>query len=108
MPARWRPRHAGGSRAGWASIRLRASPDRIGVADAACMRLTIRLRHLHAGATPVHGDGPEMDGNWGNDPWRCWELSPIDDRLKRALIAKWNLAPRPGAFNGVASGGKIY
>jgi len=50
----------------------------------------------------------KMDGNWGNDPWRCWELSPINEALKEKLIAKWNLAARPEAFNGVASGGKIY
>ena len=35
----------------------------------------------------------KMDGNWGNDPWRCWEISPVDDGLKRTLIAKWNLIP---------------
>jgi hypothetical protein len=49
-----------------------------------------------------------MDGNWGADPWRCWEISPVDDRLKRELIAKWRLVPSLDAFNGVASGGKIY
>src|SRR5262249_25720001 len=50
----------------------------------------------------------KMDGNWGNDPWRCWELSPVDQDLKQRLVAGWNLVPNPGAFNGVASGGKIY
>jgi hypothetical protein len=50
----------------------------------------------------------KMDGNWGNDPWRCWEISPVDDELKRKLIAKWNLVPNSRAFHGVASGGKTY
>jgi hypothetical protein len=50
----------------------------------------------------------KMDGNWGNDPWRCWEISPVDDGLKRRLIAKWNLVPNLNAFHGVASGGKTY
>jgi len=50
----------------------------------------------------------KMDGNWGADPWRCWEISPADEELKRQLITTWNLAPNPKAFNGVASGGQIY
>jgi hypothetical protein len=50
----------------------------------------------------------KMDGNWGNDPWRCWELSPVDQRLKDQLIARWSLTPDPKAFRGVASGGGIY
>jgi hypothetical protein len=50
----------------------------------------------------------KMDGNWGADPWRCWELHPADDALRRALIKRWNLAPDPKAFHGVASGGQIY
>src|SRR5262249_4878960 len=50
----------------------------------------------------------KMDGNWGNDPWRCWEISPADEELKRQLVAMWKLVPNPKAFNGVASGGQIY
>jgi hypothetical protein len=50
----------------------------------------------------------KMDGNWGNDPWRCWELSPIDEALKQKLVASWTLVSNPRAFNGVASGGQIY
>jgi hypothetical protein len=50
----------------------------------------------------------KMDGNWGADPWRCWELSPADDELRKALITRWKLAPDPKAFHGVASGGQIY
>ena len=50
----------------------------------------------------------KMDGNWGNDPWRCWEISPVDDGLKRKLIAKWNLVSNLNALHGVASGGKTY
>jgi hypothetical protein len=49
-----------------------------------------------------------MDGNWGNDPWRCWEISPANDDLKRKLIAAWNLVPDPHAFHGVASGDRVY
>ena len=49
-----------------------------------------------------------MDGNWGHDPWRCWEISPADDDLKRKLVARWKLAPNPQAFRGVASGNQIY
>jgi hypothetical protein len=50
----------------------------------------------------------KFDGNWGADPWRCWELSPADDDLKKKLVATWHLAPNPRAFNGVASGNHIY
>ena|SRR4029453_17454208 len=50
----------------------------------------------------------KMDGNWGNDPWRCWQISPADDELKRKLIATWKLLPNPQAFHGVATGGQIY
>ena len=50
----------------------------------------------------------KMDGNWGNDPWRCWEISPVDDELKRRLVAKWNLVSNLNAFHGVATGGKTY
>jgi hypothetical protein len=50
----------------------------------------------------------KMDGNWGADPWRCWELSPADDELRKALITRWKLASDPKAFHGVASGGQIY
>jgi hypothetical protein len=50
----------------------------------------------------------KMDGNWGADPWRCWEISPVDDDLKRKLVTIWSLAPNPHAFNGVASGNHIY
>ena len=50
----------------------------------------------------------KMDGNWGNDPWRCWEIYPADDDLKRQLVMMWNLAPNPQAFHGVASGNHIY
>jgi hypothetical protein len=50
----------------------------------------------------------KMDGNWGNDPWRCWQISPADDELKRRLIATWKLLPNPNAFHGVATGGQIY
>jgi len=49
-----------------------------------------------------------MDGNWGNDPWRCWEISPADNDLKNKLIERWNLVPDPHAFRGVASGDHIY
>jgi len=49
-----------------------------------------------------------MDGNWGNDPWRCWEIYPANDELKRKLVMRWNLAPNPRAFHGVASGNHIY
>jgi hypothetical protein len=50
----------------------------------------------------------KFDGNWGADPWRCWEISPADEDLKRTLVATWHLAPNPRAFNGVASGNHIY
>jgi hypothetical protein len=50
----------------------------------------------------------KMDGNWGNDPWRCWEIYPADDDLKRKLVMMWNLAPNSHAFHGVASGDHIY
>jgi len=50
----------------------------------------------------------KMDGNWGHDPWRCWEIYPADNDLKRKLIATWNLVPDPRAFHGVASGDHIY
>jgi len=50
----------------------------------------------------------KMDGNWGSDPWRCWEISPVDDGLKRTLIAKWHLVPNLKAFHGVATGGTTY
>src|SRR5262245_44532772 len=50
----------------------------------------------------------KMDGNWGNDPWRCWEIYPADEALKGQLVTAWNLAPDPQAFHGVASGNHIY
>jgi hypothetical protein len=50
----------------------------------------------------------KVDGNWGKDPWRCWELSPVNEKLKQDLIATWSLIPNPKAFNGVASGGQVY
>jgi len=50
----------------------------------------------------------KMDGNWGNDPWRCWEIYPADQNLERQLVVMWNLAPNPQAFHGVASGNHIY
>jgi hypothetical protein len=50
----------------------------------------------------------KMDGNWGHDPWRCWEISPVDEDLKRRLVTTWNLVPDPHAFRGVASGNQIY
>jgi len=50
----------------------------------------------------------KMDGNWGADPWRCWEISPADSDLMRALVARWKLTPDPQAFHGVASGDHIY
>ena len=50
----------------------------------------------------------KMDGNWGNDPWRCWELSPISTKLKNDLITTWSLVPNARAFHGVATGGKVY
>ena len=50
----------------------------------------------------------KMDGNWGNDPWRCWEIYPVNEDLKRKLVVRWNLAPNPQAFHGVASGNHIY
>jgi len=49
----------------------------------------------------------KMDGNWGADPWRCWEIAPADDGLKQALVARWKLTPNPQAFHGVASGDRI-
>jgi hypothetical protein len=57
---------------------------------------------------PSHVSIAKMDGNWGADPWRCWELSPADDELREILIKTWNLVPDPKAFHGVASGGQIY
>ena len=57
---------------------------------------------------PSHVTVTNMDGNWGADPWRCWEISPADDDLKRKLVTMWRLAPNPRAFNGVASGNHIY
>jgi hypothetical protein len=50
----------------------------------------------------------KMDGNWGNDPWRCWEIYPADQDLKQQLVTMWHLRPDPHAFNGVASGNHIY
>lgn|SRR5262245_48123290 len=50
----------------------------------------------------------KMDGNWGADPWRCWEISPADNGLKNELIARWHLVPDSRAFHGVASGNHIY
>jgi len=50
----------------------------------------------------------KMDGNWGADPWRCWEIAPASDELKRKLISTWNLVPDSHAFHGVASGNHIY
>lgn len=50
----------------------------------------------------------KMDGNWGADPWRCWEIAPVNEELKRKLIAGWGLVPDPEAFHGVATGGRIY
>ena len=44
----------------------------------------------------------------GKDPWRCWELSPVDEKLESDLIMTWNLVPDPQAFHGVASGGHIF
>jgi hypothetical protein len=45
----------------------------------------------------------KMDGNWGADPWRCWEIYPVNEDLKKELTAKWNLTPNPRGFHGVAS-----
>jgi hypothetical protein len=50
----------------------------------------------------------KMDGNWGNDPWRCWEIYPADQALKQQLVTIWHLHPDPHAFNGVASGNHVY
>lgn len=50
----------------------------------------------------------KMDGNWGHDPWCCWEISPADEDLKRKLVTMWNLTPDPHAFRGVASGNHVY
>lgn len=50
----------------------------------------------------------KTDGNWGNDPWRCWEISPADQELARKLIAQWQMTPDTHAFTGVASEGKVY
>lgn len=50
----------------------------------------------------------KMEGNWGKDPWRCWELSPVNEDLKAHLITIWGLKPDDRAFGGVASGGRIY
>jgi len=49
-----------------------------------------------------------MEGNWGHDPWRCWEIYPANDDLKKKLVATWNLTPDPKAFHGVASGDRVY
>jgi hypothetical protein len=57
---------------------------------------------------PSRVDIVRRDGNFGNDPWRCWELAPADRALVDALVKRWSLKPDPKAFNGVASGGKIY
>ena len=57
---------------------------------------------------PSHVSVAKVDGNWGADPWRCWELTPADDELRQALIKAWKLVPDPKAFHGVASGGQIY
>jgi hypothetical protein len=57
---------------------------------------------------PANVNVTKMDGNWGNDPWRCWEISPADNDLKRKLIERWNLVPDPHAFRGVASGDHVY
>lgn len=35
----------------------------------------------------------KMDGNWGNDPWRCWEIYPADQDLKQQLVTLWHLHP---------------
>jgi hypothetical protein len=57
---------------------------------------------------PSHVRVTKMDGNWGADPWRCWEIYPADDDLKTTLVKTWKLAPDPRAFHGVASGNHIY
>jgi hypothetical protein len=57
---------------------------------------------------PASATVMKMDGNWGNDPWRCWEISPADQGLKQQLVTTWHLHPDPHAFNGVASGNHIY
>ena len=57
---------------------------------------------------PPHVKVDKMDGNWGKDPWRCWELSPVNEELKNNLIAIWGLKLDDRAFNGVASGGRVY
>ena len=59
-------------------------------------------------APPANVQILKMDGNWGNDPWRCWELAPADEALKEKLIERWNLTLHLDAFNGVATGGKTY
>ena len=59
-------------------------------------------------APPANVQILKMDGNWGNDPWRCWELSPVDEGFKRKLIGRWDLAAHLDAFHGVASGGNTY
>lgn len=60
--------------------------------------------------TPLPSDVKvtKMDGNWGADPWRCWEISPASEDLKRKLVTTWNLVPDPHAFHGVASGSHVY
>lgn len=50
----------------------------------------------------------KTDGNWGNDPWRCWEISPADQTLTQKLITKWRMIPNAHAFAGVASEGNIH
>jgi hypothetical protein len=57
---------------------------------------------------PGHVTVRHMDGNWGAEPWRCWEIYPADQDLKRTLVTTWKLVPNPKAFNGVASGEHIY
>jgi hypothetical protein len=36
------------------------------------------------------------------------KISPVDDGLKRELIAKWHLSRSVDGFHGVASGGRTY
>jgi len=57
---------------------------------------------------PSHVTVTKLDGNWGHDPWRCWEIYPADVELKKKLIATWDLKPNLHAFHGVASGNHIY
>jgi len=68
----------------------------------------VRLRGFHADNASVERHGAQDGRELGADPWRCWEIAPASDELKRKLISTWNLVPDSHAFHGVASGNHIY